>query len=200
MRLAGLNSQIPHSADGQEAARGYLPRHIKWVTAALLLLGLAPVVDAQEHHIADSVTIHFTQSHSDISLSIPGNEAEINRITNFMHRYNEPDSGYVLRSVRIVGGASPEGSVSINERLSHHRAENIFNYISQREQLPDSVASFVFLGRDWQGLRKLVADDDQVPYQTDVLSIIDATIAQGTESAAVSDRGLAKLRSIHGGI
>lgn len=201
MQSVGFKPRIFHSAEGREAEPlKRVSGHIKGLAVALALLNLAPVADAQELQIADSATVHFTQSHSDISLSIPGNEAEINRITDFMHRYNDPDSGYILRSVRVIGGASPEGSVSINERLSHRRAESIFNYISQREQLPDSITSCVFLGRDWQGLRNMVADDEHVPYQAEVLSIIDETIAKGTDSAAVSDRGLAKLRSIHGGV
>ncbi len=173
---------------------------LRGLLAAAALLATAYGAHAQQPLVSDSATIHFTQSHSGVSLAMPGNKAELDRITDFMHRYNDPDSGYVLRSVRVVGGASPEGSVSINERLSRRRAAGIFDYISQREAMPDSVATFVFLGRDWQGLRKLVAEDAEVPYRTEVLSVIDETIGAGTESAAVSDRGLSKLRELHRGI
>lgn len=205
MQPAGINTHFYLSAAGRETDSCSQPLKrvsgcFKGLAVAVSLLACAPWAYAQEHHVADSATIHFTQSHSGVSLSMPGNKAALDRITDFMNRYNDPDSGYILRSVRVVGGASPEGSVSINERLSHRRAEGIFNYILQKQELPDSIATFVFLGRDWQGLRNIVAGDEQVPYQTEVLSIIDETIAAGTESAAVSDRGLAKLRSLHRGI
>lgn len=129
---------------------------------------------------------------------MPGNSAELDRIVDFMRAHSDPDSGYVLRSVRVVGGASPEGSVGINERLSRHRAAGIFDYISQREALPDSLATFVFLGRDWSGLRALVALDDQVPYRDEALAIIDDAIDGGTAEA--SDLGLMRLRSLRGGV
>lgn len=218
MQPAGISSHSFHSAAGREADSWsrlltyvsgrmifnrlrYTIRHnIAGLVVVATILAFAPEAYAQQTLVSDSATIHFTQSHSKVSLAMPGNKAELDRISDFMHRYNDPDSGYVLRSVRVIGGASPEGSVSINERLSHRRADGIFDYISQREELPDSITSFVFLGRDWQGLRDLVANDAQVPYRTDVLSVIDETIAAGTESAAVSDRGLAKLRKLHRGI
>lgn len=154
---------------------------------------------AQERQVTDSATIHFTQSHSAMSLSIPGNKAELERITDFMHRYSDPDSGYRLRSVRVVGGASPEGSVAINERLSRGRADAIFDYIAKYEAIPDSVATFEFLGRDWRGLRALVAADTQVPYRAEVIEVIDQTIAEGPASSLVSNRGLSRLRALRGG-
>lgn len=167
------------------------------VVAFLLAVSLGAL--AQRAVVSDSATIHFTQSHSDVSLYIQDNRAELDSIIGFMRRYNDPDSGYTLHSVRVIGGASPEGSVRINERLSRRRAAGIFDYISQSEALPDSVTTFEFLGRDWRGLRTLVALDGQVPYRDEVLDVIDATIAAGPDDAAASDRGLAQLRAMHGG-
>lgn len=149
--------------------------------------------------VSDSATLHFPQSRSGVSLSLPGNLDELDRITDFIHRHNAPDSGYVVRRVSVVGGASPEGSVAINEKLSRRRAAGIFDYISRREELPDSVTSFVFLGRDWRGLRELVAADVKVPYRNEVLPLLDEIIVEAATSDAASDRGLLRLRSMHRG-
>lgn len=66
--------------------------------------------------------------------------------------------------------------------------------------MPDSIATFEFLGRDWRGLRRLVGSDAEVPYRADVLALIDETIEAGAENATASDRGLARLRSMHRGV
>ena len=172
---------------------------VRRMAVAVFLLAVSFAGRAQRAAVNDSATIHFTQSHSDVSVLMQDNRAALDSIIRFMHRYNDPDSGYTLQRVHVIGGASPEGSVRINERLSRRRAAGIFDYISQRETLPDSLATFEFLGRDWHGLRNLVILDKQVPYRDEVLSVIDATIAAGPDDAAASDRCLAQLRALHGG-
>lgn len=181
---------------------------VKYITYSVMLAGLIIAVitltpqnaHAQHRPVSDSATIHYNQSRSGVSLTLPGNLTELDRISDFIQRHSNPDSGYTLRSVRVVGGASPEGSISINERLSRRRADGIFDYINKAGELPDSVTTFVFLGRDWNGLRSMVSTDMSVPYRDEVLSVIDATLTDGVDKARVSDRGLAKLRRLHGGV
>lgn len=172
-----------------------------FTAVSLLLFCCLPTFSAevQPKEVSDSIVIHFPQSHSTVSPLWPGNTAELNRITDFIHRYNTPASGYILRSVRVIGGASPEGSISINERLSRGRAQGIYDYLFSREEMPDSVASFLFLGRDWQGLRDLVFADDEVPYRDEVLTLIDNIIGEIAVSPDASDKGLSRLRALHHG-
>ncbi len=171
---------------------------LRFLAVAALLFAAALGASAQRH-VADSAVIHFQQGRSAVSLSLPGNAAALDSMSGFMTRYSSPQLGYTLRAIRVVGGASPEGSVAINESLSRRRAQGIFDYFSSRGQLPDSVATFVFLGRDWQGLRALVDADQSVPYRLEALEVIDRTIANGPEDAKVSDAGLAQLRALRGG-
>lgn len=160
-----------------------------------------PVSDeSKSHEITDSATFHFPQSHSNMNLGLPGNREELEKIEYFMNQYNSSDSLYRLKSMTVIGGASPEGSVEINERLSHGRAENIFEYITKREQVPDSVTTFVFLGRDWNGLKNLVYSDTIVPYRSEVIEVIEKTLKNGPENPSVSDEGLRKLRALHKGL
>lgn len=44
----------------------------------------------------------------------------------------------------VVGGASPEGTIPLNKRLSEKRANVLFDYLSQYGELPDSLTSFVY--------------------------------------------------------
>lgn len=165
-----------------------------------LMLAISLIAGAQTHQIADSATIFFPLSHSEISPSLRGNTAELERITNFIHHYNDPDSGYTLHSIRVVGGASPEGSVEINERLSQQRASSIFDYVLQGEAIPDSAVTYIILGRDWNGLRRLVTDDAQVPYRTEVLELLNKIIADGDDNTIALNRNIAKLHKLHGGL
>ncbi|MDE6317657.1 MAG: DUF3575 domain-containing protein, partial [Muribaculaceae bacterium] len=71
---------------------------------------------------------------------------------------------------------------------------------SKRESMPDSVTSFEFIGRDWRGLRRLVEADTRVPYRRDVLELLDEITASYPIEAGISDRGLSRLRAMHGGV
>lgn len=166
--------------------------------ASLLLILAAG--ESTAHEVCDSATIRFKVSHSRIDMSLGHNRAELDSLTTFMDRYGKAGSAYTLRSVRVVGGASPEGSISINERLSRRRAASIFDYISDREKLNDSITTFEYLGRDWQGLRSAVEFDTRVPYRRDVLALLDEILTSQPVSSEVSDNGLARLRTMHGGV
>ncbi len=72
----------------------------------------------------------------------------------------------------VVGGASPEGSIPLNRRLSVNRAKVLFNYLSRYGELPDSLKTNVFLGRDWNGLIRLVKDDENLPYREETMELL----------------------------
>ncbi|MDE6394201.1 MAG: hypothetical protein K2K77_02565, partial [Duncaniella sp.] len=165
-----------------------------------MLVAASAQAQLTPREVSDSATIYFKVADSHLNLSLDNNRAQLDSLTRFMTRYSHADSAYILRSVRVVGGASPEGSISINERLSRQRAASIFDYISRRESLPDSVTSFQYLGRDWQGLRSAVEFDTRVPYRREVLALLDEILAVQPVPASVSDRGLAQLRTLHDGV
>ncbi len=191
---------INHSSD-------FLPRHHKrqacWravCVSALLLSGVACVSTVEATERCDSAVITFRQSSARLDLSRGDNRAQLDSLDAFINRYGAQDSLYTLRSVRVVGSASPEGSVNINESLSRRRADSIFDFVSQREPLPDSVATFEFLGRDWTGLRKMVEADPAVPYRGEVLDVLSSVTSDTAIGNQASDTILARLRSLHGGV
>lgn len=188
MRIASRNSSDTQLRDTR------LLKCITFALTALVSLGSSAT------EVSDSATIVFQQSKSNLDMSLGHNRAELDSLTKFMDRYSAPDSAYSLSRILVVGGASPEGSVSINERLSRQRAETIFDYFSARETLPDSVTSFKFLGRDWRGLRAMVEFDTRVPYRREVISLLDEIIDSTDDNNVASDRGLARLRRLHGGV
>lgn len=94
----------------------------------------------------DSVKIYFRQGYSVLDKSIRDNEAALERIADSL-RYSDTDSIYRLDRVLVVGGASPEGTIKLNHRLSKKRADVLFNYLSRYGNLPDSLTNFNF----WEG-------------------------------------------------
>ena len=99
------------------------------------------------------------------------NKEALDRIADSL-RTSYADSVYQLKRIQVVGGASPEGSIPLNRRLSVKRANVLFNYLSRYGELPDSLKTNVFLGRDWNGLIRLVSDDRNLPYRKETLHLL----------------------------
>ena len=148
--------------------------------------------------INDSVKIHFRQSRSNLDLEFKDNREALRRISDSLST-SYADSMLTLRSVNVVGGASPEGSVAINRRLSEKRAQVLFDYFSDSFSVADSALTFSYLGRDWNGLLELVEQDEKVPYREDVLRLVRNIIAEQEGSRPKSGDPLRRLKQLRGG-
>ena len=96
------------------------------ITLMLLLLGLYDSAYAQE--MKDSVKIYFRQGKSALDVSVGNNRAELSRIADSLAT-SYADSVYQLKTISVIGSASPEGSVELNKRLSEKRANVLFDYL-----------------------------------------------------------------------
>lgn len=158
----------------------------------IILIGFIPAFSQSE---IDSVKVHFHVSDTRIDRDYNGNGASLDSI---FHKL-ETDSllygpTHRLRAVKVTGAASPEGSVQFNKYLSEKRADAIFNEFRRKGLISDSITSFKYIGRDWRGLQKEVASDNNVPFQEDVLSLLEII-----NSSNPPDHPLEKLKSLHGG-
>lgn len=166
----------------------------------LIALCLTVWVHSGAQALKDSVLINFRQSKVYLDTAYMGNTQALQHARKTINFYHQPDSNFVLTNVTVVGGASPEGSVKFNEWLSHERAKRIFDYIGARFELPDSLTSFTFLGRDWGGLRRMVIDDPNVPYRDDVLSTLDKIIETYKQGETESHGNLNRIKRLRGGV
>lgn len=161
-------------------------------TLLSILFGLVPTFAQSEK---DSVKVHFRVSHTEIDPEFNGNGETLDSIFRKLatdSRLYGPTRR--LRSVKVIGAASPEGSIQFNEYLSEKRADAIFNEFRSRGFLADSLASFTFIGRDWKGLRNEVENDANVPYRSEVISLLDRINGQTPPAHPLSD-----LKTLHGG-
>lgn len=155
------------------------------------LLMCAGCVSAQV--VQDSVKIHFRSGESVLDMNQGDNRVVLEDIKEKLLLNNDDSIYYRLQKVLVVGGASPEGSIALNKRLSEKRAETLFNYLAQYGTFPDSLRHYTFLGRDWNGLIRLAEADTGLPYKEETLDLLHSIAAQPKES------DVWKLRSFKGG-
>ncbi len=140
----------------------------------------------------DSVKVHFRVSDTHIDRSFSGNGVTLDSIFSKLIADSVANPTHKLVGVRVTGAASPEGSVEFNRYLSEKRADAIFEEFRNRGLLEDSTAVFTYIGRDWNGLKSEVEVDKNVPYQSDVMMLLDRITGSNPPS-----HPLAELKAIH---
>lgn len=171
-------------------------KHRLWL---FFLLYISAFSAAVGQTVSDSVQIRFRQSKVNVDPTYMQNDASFRHIRNSALFTSDHDSLLTLRRVDVVGGASPEGSIRFNEWLSAQRAARIREYLSKQMIVPDSLTSLVLLGRDWEGLRRMVIADPDVPSRNEVISALDDIIAKYRRGERENDHNLLRLKSIAGG-
>ena len=163
----------------------------------LLLIGGGNIFARQAQ---DSVKIHFRQGYSLLELDFEGNREALAQIVDSLKVRQDADSIYRLTRIEVIGGASPEGSVVMNRRLSQKRANKLFDYLSQYGELPDSMMTFTFLGRDWNGLIRLAEADPDLPYRDETLEFLRDIADRCRDGEKVEDNNVGRLSRFRNGI
>ncbi len=149
--------------------------------------------------VRDSVKIYFRQGKVDFVPSLKNNRMAVDRIADSL-RITYADSIYRLQKILIVGGASPEGSIKLNKQLSEKRAGVLFDYLSRYGSLPDSLKTTNFIGRDWNGLIRLVKNDPNVPYREETLELLREIADEARDNALAKDDHLRRIQRLRGGV
>lgn len=77
--------------------------------------------------------------------------------------------------------------MSFNKWLSEKRAATLVETLRRYVDIPDSIITFEFLGRDWKGLRAMCEADTALPYRAEVLP---CSIISSGSSTALSPRAV----------
>lgn len=165
----------------------------------VLLLNLGIASGLAQSVVKDSTEVLFHQSKSQVDPNLGANKANLDRMVRIIKERSDSADTYHLRNVRVIGSASPEGSVEINRFLSIKRAHNILDYLGERVPLDNSQTEFVFLGRNWQGLYSLIVEDTYIPYRSEVIEILSPVTGTDPITPEVSDRMLRGLKRLHNG-
>lgn len=153
----------------------------------------------QAQEVRDSVKIHFRQGYSVLDTLQGNNKRSLDRIADSLQT-SYADSVYQLRRIMVIGGASPEGSIPLNKRLSVRRANVLFNYLSRYGELPDSLKTNVFLGRDWKGLIQLVKNDENLPYYEETMNLLHELAKDAANNDISKGDHVQRIKRLHGGV
>ena len=120
------------------------------------------------------VRIYFHQSKVNLLPHYQRNAERLDEFLGELYRISN-DSSLRVRAIRIMGGASPEGTTRFNKWLSEQRAARITEYMVKNSpiELDPSMITAEYPGVDWCGLKRIVLADPDVPDREEVLRIID---------------------------
>ncbi|MDE6006971.1 MAG: DUF3575 domain-containing protein [Muribaculaceae bacterium] len=149
------------------------------------------------------MSVHFRCARSEVEPNFKNNREILDSLTNTLTKLIETGSE---PKIQITGAASPEGGITYNYKLSQRRANAISNYLSNRINFPDSAISFAFLGRDWQGLKRYVEADENVPDREAVIILLESLAEKSgtpgnrpTDGDSEQHDGMKSLKKIGGG-
>ena len=163
----------------------------------ILLLFYCGCASAQV--IQDSVKIHFRTGYSNLDMNLGKNREVLEDIKDKIQLNADDSIYYRLQKVLVVGGASPEGSIPLNKRLSEKRAETLFNYLARYGTFPDSIRHFNFLGRDWEGLYRLADDDLNLPFRDETLALLREIKQDAKNNVGGKTDAVWRLQALRGG-
>lgn len=146
---------------------------------------------------ADSVNVYFRvgQSRFDPSLGENGREMD-----SFIGQVREAVASGTIDRITVRGYASPDGKSNANERLARNRCASIADYIVRNAGVSRELIEEIPEGVGWSELRRLVAENPDVPSREDVLRIIDNTpIWVYNSSGEIIDGRKKQLMSLRGG-
>lgn len=122
----------------------------------------------------DALYVHFDVGKGTLREDFRDNKETLRRILDMVLRI-EADTLSSVSRIRIIGLASPEGSVVLNERLSRERAQTLKDYlVNHGVSLPDSTYELVAGGEAWADLRDVLNESD-LPEKEKLLQIVDNT-------------------------
>lgn len=128
--------------------------------------------------------VHYRINLSEVNSSFDNNAQELDALWNFISRVGK-EEGAQLRSVRIVGYASPDGIHNANARLAHRRAEEFKSYLESkscpseccRVEMSSQVA-------DWKSCCPMV-EQSQMPDKQRVLEILSGGCSEQQKECAL---------------
>lgn len=134
--------------------------------------------------------LDFPVSKSNILPDYMNNPAELSKIESLFASVSS-DNNISVQNIEIIGYASPEGSVALNERLSKERAEAFKSYVQSKTAFPSEVYDVKYGGENWVGLKEAL-EASNVNYKDQVLQIM-----QNTSDA---DTRKNKIKALDGGV
>ena len=93
----------------------------------------------------------------------------------FLDEIRRQNAASNIESITVRSYASPDGTNTANKRLSENRCKSITGYLIEETRIDPSLIRAEAEGVAWEELRRMVAADARVPWQEEVLEVLDTT-------------------------
>lgn len=115
--------------------------------------------------------VHFPLNSAVLKPDFGQNKAVLDSIVHTTRRLLAGNTSQVDR-IQIIGQASPDGPIKLNQRLAERRAHALRNYICKQLKVDKSLFTIVNGGEGWADLRAQIAAST-LPERDTLLAIID---------------------------
>lgn len=157
--------------------RVQLERIVEPYTVTPFLAYVQPGAEAvKKRELVSEAFLDFVVAKTDIRPDYMNNPRELKKITDMMAEVRN-DPAVTVRSISVVGYASPEGTLAFNQALSEGRAEALLGYLLPRFDFPKALYRVEFGGENWDGLLALVKASD-MQYRNEVIHILTSVPAE----------------------
>lgn len=144
--------------------------------------------------------ITFRTGRHEVDARPGGNRAQPDRVRDMLDTLTRTGE-FVLDSITLSGGCSPEGGFSSNMRLAGKRGRAIGEYLAERLAGVEGIrpmCTYSPKGEDWQGLLKLATDSLRGKNRQAILDIIASEDDPDRKEAALQRKYPAEYRYIRG--
>ena len=124
-----------------------------------------------------SANISFLTGSSEVIDTLEANKEELQKVVDKMIELNNSNE-FIIDSITMDAGCSPEGDNEINKKLSLTRAQSLKRYLSNVLESNAEAADLVQIvpiGENWKELKRLIKMDENIYNRSSILDMIDTT-------------------------
>ena len=170
------------------------------LTSVTFMLLCLSGVKASAQSYERSVEIFFRLGEAKYDPDFKDNQSNLKKFVEEVNAHSA-DSLYTHFNVDFYGGASPEGSEKVNDRLARKRLDNAMTALEKAGfDFRRFHSSGLHTGKasieNWEDFTDSIVSDDRLPHRDEVLAIISDT----TITSAEKEKKLKKLQGGHGTI
>ncbi len=137
----------------------------------MVILSILPIISASASEKVDTIKVFYNQGKSSIDSTYRDNSTALRKLDSLIYLINT-DSSFVISNIKIIGSASPEGSIAINNRISKKRGSSIIQYINDKTSIDNDNISIISNGINWELLKQSVILSE-LKYKNEIVSIIE---------------------------
>ena len=128
---------------------------------------------AGAQQMADSLRVYFRQGYSTFDPKYRDNQSQVDAFISRVKTFQSESDAFVILNVTYKAGASPEGTLEINRKISGKRSDNLTAYLRRHLTFADDVLHIEDVVEDWAGLGELVSHSG-MKYRDEVLSLLSS--------------------------